>query len=75
MVNWLVSEEELPKRVDDLIAKVTAQSKPTLKESASQGDEEEDDDAAPKTAKERTSAQKSKQDEAAAKPGMRSRQR
>src|SRR5712675_1132428 len=28
LVNWLVSEEELPKRVDDLIAKVTAQSGP-----------------------------------------------
>jgi cyclohexa-1,5-dienecarbonyl-CoA hydratase len=30
LVNWLVSEEELPKRVDDLIAKVTAQSGPVL---------------------------------------------
>jgi ferritin-like metal-binding protein YciE len=55
--------------------KVTAQSKPTLKESASQGDEDEDDDAAPKTAKEKTTARKSKEDEAAAKPGLRSRQR
>ena len=26
LVNWLVSEEELPKKVDELIAKVTAQS-------------------------------------------------
>ena len=30
LVNWLVSEEELPKRVDDLIAKVSAQSGPVL---------------------------------------------
>src|SRR5579864_894991 len=30
LVNWLVSEEELPKKVDDLIAKVTAQSGPVL---------------------------------------------
>lgn len=50
--------------------KVLAQSKPTLSESASQGDEEEDDDAAPKTAKEKESARKSKQDEAGARPGM-----
>ncbi|MDQ2832554.1 MAG: ferritin-like domain-containing protein [Acidobacteriota bacterium] len=46
--------------------KVLAQSKPTLSESASQGDEEEDDDAAPKTAKEKESDKKSKQDEAGA---------
>lgn len=50
--------------------KVTAQSRPTLEESATQGDEEEDDDAAPKTAKEKESARKSKQDERAAKPGL-----
>jgi cyclohexa-1,5-dienecarbonyl-CoA hydratase len=30
LVNWLVSEEELPKKVDELIAKVTAQSGPVL---------------------------------------------
>ncbi len=29
-VNWLVSEEELPKKVDEVIAKVTAQSAPVL---------------------------------------------
>ena len=46
--------------------KVIAQSKPTLKESASQGDEEEDDNAKPTTAKEKESDRKSKQDEAGA---------
>jgi ferritin-like metal-binding protein YciE len=50
--------------------KVLAQSKPTLKESASQGDEQEDDDAKPKTAKEKESARKSKQDETAARPSL-----
>jgi ferritin-like metal-binding protein YciE len=50
--------------------KVLAQSKPTLKESASQGDEEEDDDAKPKTAKEKESDRKSRQDEAGARPGL-----
>jgi len=30
LVNWLVPEEELPKKVDELIAKVTAQSGPVL---------------------------------------------
>jgi cyclohexa-1,5-dienecarbonyl-CoA hydratase len=30
LVNWLVSEAELPKKVDELIAKVTAQSGPVL---------------------------------------------
>lgn len=30
LVNWVVSEEELPKRVEDLIARVTAQSGPVL---------------------------------------------
>jgi cyclohexa-1,5-dienecarbonyl-CoA hydratase len=29
-VNWLVSEEELPKKVEEVIAKVTAQSAPVL---------------------------------------------
>jgi ferritin-like metal-binding protein YciE len=53
--------------------KVMAQSKPTLAQSASQGDEEEDDDAKPKTAKEKESARKSKQDQAAAAPGLRRR--
>jgi ferritin-like metal-binding protein YciE len=51
-------------------SKVLAQSKPTLSASSAQGDEEEDDDAAPKTAKEKESARKSKQDEAAARPGL-----
>jgi ferritin-like metal-binding protein YciE len=50
--------------------KVLAQAKPTLSESASQNDEDEDDDAKPKTAKEKTSDKKSKQDEAAARPGL-----
>jgi ferritin-like metal-binding protein YciE len=50
--------------------KVLAQSKPTLKESVSQGDEEEDDDAKPKTAKEKESARKSRQDEAGGRPGL-----
>jgi ferritin-like metal-binding protein YciE len=50
--------------------KVIAQSKPALSESVSQGDEEEDDNAAPKTAKEKTSDRKSKEDERAAKPGL-----
>jgi ferritin-like metal-binding protein YciE len=50
--------------------KVLAQSKPTLKESASQGDEEEDDDAKPRTSKEKESDRKSKQDEAGARPGL-----
>lgn len=59
-----LSEEEAASK------KVLAQSKPTLAESASQGDEEEDDDAKPKTAKEKTSDRKSKQDEAAARPGL-----
>jgi cyclohexa-1,5-dienecarbonyl-CoA hydratase len=30
LVNWLVAETELPKRVDEVIAKVTAQSAPVL---------------------------------------------
>ncbi|HXJ16574.1 MAG TPA: enoyl-CoA hydratase/isomerase family protein [Candidatus Polarisedimenticolia bacterium] len=30
LVNWLVAESELPKRVDEVIAKVTAQSAPVL---------------------------------------------
>lgn len=30
LVNWVVSEEELPKRVEDLISRVTAQSGPVL---------------------------------------------
>jgi len=30
LVNWLVSEEELPKRVEEVIGKVTAQSGPVL---------------------------------------------
>lgn len=30
LINWLVSEEELPKRVNELITKVTAQSGPVL---------------------------------------------
>src|SRR6201982_3158916 len=30
LVNWLVSEEELPQKMDELIAKVTAQSGPVL---------------------------------------------
>ncbi|MGH9705967.1 MAG: enoyl-CoA hydratase/isomerase family protein, partial [Candidatus Acidiferrales bacterium] len=30
LVNWVVSEAELPKRVEDLIARVTAQSGPVL---------------------------------------------
>ena len=51
--------------------KVMAQSKPTLVQSASQGDEEDDDDAKPKTAKEKESDRKSKQDQAAAAPGLR----
>jgi ferritin-like metal-binding protein YciE len=51
--------------------KVLAQAKPTLSQSASQDDEEEDDDAKPKTAKEKASDKKSKQDEAAARPGLR----
>ena len=51
--------------------KVMAQSKPTLAQSASQGDEEDDDDAKPKTAKEKESDRKSKQDQAAAAPGLR----
>jgi ferritin-like metal-binding protein YciE len=50
--------------------KVLAQSKPTLTESKGQGGAEEDDDAKPKSAKERESERKSKQDEAAAKPGL-----
>ncbi len=50
--------------------KVLAQSKPTLKESVSQGDEEENEDAKPKTAKEKESARKSRQDEAGARPGL-----
>jgi ferritin-like metal-binding protein YciE len=50
--------------------KVTAQAGPAMKESLSEDTEEEDDDAAPKTAKEKESARKSKQDERAAKPGL-----
>jgi ferritin-like metal-binding protein YciE len=53
--------------------KVLAQSKISLAESKSQGDEEEDDDAKPKSAKEKESDRKSKQDEAAAKPGLKDR--
>ena len=50
--------------------KVLAQSKPTLAESKSQGDEDEDDDAKPKSAKEKESDRKSKRDEVAARPGL-----
>jgi ferritin-like metal-binding protein YciE len=50
--------------------KVLAQSKPTLKESASQADEEEDDNAKPTTAREKESDRKSRQDEAGARPGL-----
>jgi ferritin-like metal-binding protein YciE len=55
--------------------KVLAQSKPTLKESASQADEEEDDNAKPTTAKEKESDRKSKQDEAGARLGMKKNSR
>jgi ferritin-like metal-binding protein YciE len=50
--------------------KVLAQAKSSIVESNSQGDEDEDDDAKPKSAKEKESDRKSKQDEAAARPGL-----
>ncbi len=50
--------------------KVLAQSKPALAESRSQGGKQEDGDAKPKSAKEKESDRKSKQDEAAAQPGL-----
>jgi len=65
MLTETLNEEESASK------KVLAQAKPTLAESVSQGDEEEDDDAKPKTAKEKASDRKSKQDEVAARPGLR----
>lgn len=53
--------------------KVLVQAKTSIAESSSQADAEEDDDTSPKTAKEKTSARKSKQDEAAARSGMKTR--
>ena len=50
--------------------KVLAQSKPSLAESMSQGDETEDDDAKPKTAKDKESDLKSRRDEVAARKSM-----
>jgi ferritin-like metal-binding protein YciE len=50
--------------------KVLTQAKTSIAESSLQHDNEEDDDATPKTAKEKASARKSRQDEAAARPGL-----
>ena len=50
--------------------KVMAQSKPSLAESKSQGDETEDDDAKPKTAKDKESDLKSRRDEVVARRSM-----
>jgi ferritin-like metal-binding protein YciE len=50
--------------------KITAAAKPILQEAAAQPEEEEDEDEKPKSAKEKTSDRKSKQDEKKAAPAV-----
>ncbi len=50
--------------------KVLAQSKPTLAQAKSEGEDEENEDAKPKSAKEKESDRKSQQDESAAAPEL-----